>query len=190
MKTIIISRSVQTQKGAILITSLLILLLLTIIGLGSIQTTTMEEKMAGNNRDRELAFQAAEAALAIGEQEIMSRITENAYGTTTPWHEYLRDTKSSSCNSSASDNLKGTCGPQYDGSFDPLSANWETYGNSVSSNLKVRNSGTTNLKAPSYFIELLRHDPSSGYIFKVHARGYGGNENAVVYLQSTFLVDK
>ena len=31
------------------------------------QTTTMEEKMAGNMRDRNLAFQAAEAALRTGE---------------------------------------------------------------------------------------------------------------------------
>lgn len=56
-----------SQRGATLIISLLILLVMTLIGVTAIQTTTMEEKMAGNMRDQNLAFQAAEAALRAGE---------------------------------------------------------------------------------------------------------------------------
>ncbi len=37
------------------------------IGLTGTQTTVLEEKMAGNMRDRNLAFQAAESALRAGE---------------------------------------------------------------------------------------------------------------------------
>lgn len=55
------------QRGAALIVSLVILLLMTIIGITSMSTNSMEEKMAGNMRDRNLAFQAAEAALRDGE---------------------------------------------------------------------------------------------------------------------------
>jgi type IV pilus assembly protein PilX len=56
------------QSGAILIIALVMLLLLTIIGVTSMSTTTLEEKMAGNMHEYHLAFQAAEAALREGEK--------------------------------------------------------------------------------------------------------------------------
>ncbi len=51
------------QRGAVLIVSLIILLLMTIIGVTAMTTNTQEEKMAGNARNRDLAFQAAESVL-------------------------------------------------------------------------------------------------------------------------------
>jgi len=57
----------QHQQGAVLIVSLIILLLMTLIGVSGMQTTTLEEKMAGNNLDRQIALQAAEAAVIEGE---------------------------------------------------------------------------------------------------------------------------
>jgi type IV pilus assembly protein PilX len=55
------------QSGAVLIVSLIMLLLLTIIGITGSQVTGLEEKMAGNSRNYNLAFQAAESALRVGE---------------------------------------------------------------------------------------------------------------------------
>lgn len=55
------------QKGATLVVALIILLLMTIIGTVAMQGTTLEERMAGNTRDMNLAFQASEAALRAGE---------------------------------------------------------------------------------------------------------------------------
>ncbi|MEN8166315.1 MAG: PilX N-terminal domain-containing pilus assembly protein [Pseudomonadota bacterium] len=46
-----------------LVTSLILLLVMTLLGLSAMQTSLMEETMAGNVRDHNLAFQAAEAAL-------------------------------------------------------------------------------------------------------------------------------
>ncbi|MCH9697185.1 MAG: pilus assembly protein PilX [Gammaproteobacteria bacterium] len=57
----------QSQNGATLIVSLILLFVLAIIGLASMQSTTVEEKMAGNMRDQSVAFQAAETALRVGE---------------------------------------------------------------------------------------------------------------------------
>ncbi|MCK4742595.1 MAG: hypothetical protein KAT25_02110 [Sulfuriflexus sp.] len=59
--------SKHKQQGAVLIVSLIILLLMTIIGVSSMKTTTLEERMAGNMRDQNLAFQSAEAAIVEGE---------------------------------------------------------------------------------------------------------------------------
>ncbi len=55
------------QSGVVLVVSMIILLLLTIVVSTATQTSTLEEKMAGNLRDSNLAFQAAESALSAGE---------------------------------------------------------------------------------------------------------------------------
>src|SRR3546814_12468600 len=58
------------QNGSALIISLVFLLILTMIGIASIQDSTLQERMAGNERDKNLAFQAAEAALRVGEDHL------------------------------------------------------------------------------------------------------------------------
>lgn len=58
----------KRQAGAVLIVSLIMLLLMTIIGVTAMQTTVLEEKMAGNTRDLTLAFEATESALRDGER--------------------------------------------------------------------------------------------------------------------------
>lgn len=57
----------HSMTGSALIVSLIILLVMTLLGITAMSTTTLEEKMAGNMRDSNLAFQAAEAALRAGE---------------------------------------------------------------------------------------------------------------------------
>jgi Tfp pilus assembly protein PilX len=60
----------QQQSGVVLIVSLIMMLLLTIIGISGMSVTALEESMAANHRDRNIAFQAAEAALRAGEAKI------------------------------------------------------------------------------------------------------------------------
>jgi type IV pilus assembly protein PilX len=55
------------QSGVVLVVSLIILVLLTLIGLAGVQATSLEEKIAGNMRAKNQAFQAAEDALQAGE---------------------------------------------------------------------------------------------------------------------------
>lgn len=58
---------IKNQHGSILIVSLMILVVLTMIGVSSMTTTSLQERMAGNFRDRQIAFQAAELTLAYAE---------------------------------------------------------------------------------------------------------------------------
>lgn len=60
------------QRGAALIVSLLFLVILTLIGVSAMTTTTLEERMAGNAKDFNVAFQAAEAALRDGWDDLNS----------------------------------------------------------------------------------------------------------------------
>jgi type IV pilus assembly protein PilX len=60
------------QKGMVLIVGLIMLLLMTVVGLAAIRGSGLQEAMAGNMRDRNLAFQAAEAGLSAGEAYVRS----------------------------------------------------------------------------------------------------------------------
>ena len=66
------------QSGATLIVSLLILLVMTLLGVTAMQTNILEEKMAGNDKDRSLSLQAAEATLRFAEAEIEAIVSPAA----------------------------------------------------------------------------------------------------------------
>ena len=63
-------RSVHKQRGVALVVSLIILISLTMIGMTSIQRTTTDLSMAGNQRETGLMFQAAEVGLVSAENFI------------------------------------------------------------------------------------------------------------------------
>ncbi|MCP5426739.1 MAG: hypothetical protein H6964_06100 [Chromatiaceae bacterium] len=63
----------KRQRGAVMIAALMILLLMTIFGISTMDTNILEEKMAGNMRDRNTAFQAAESALRAAEKWIAAQ---------------------------------------------------------------------------------------------------------------------
>ena len=58
------------QRGGALIISLVFLLVITLMAVTSMRSTTLQERMAGNTRDRNLAFQAAESGLREAEMYI------------------------------------------------------------------------------------------------------------------------
>lgn len=60
------------QRGTALIFSLIMLLILTVIAITAVTTSTLNEKMAGNLRDKELALQSAESAVRSGEAWLRS----------------------------------------------------------------------------------------------------------------------
>ncbi|WP_260406839.1 PilX N-terminal domain-containing pilus assembly protein [Pseudomonas cichorii] len=71
------------QSGMVLLVSLVFLLLLTLLGISSMQNATLQEKMAGSVALRNQTFQRAEAALRLGESSIrvvgftMAKCTNN-----------------------------------------------------------------------------------------------------------------
>lgn len=81
-------KPLHTQNGVALIVSLIILLILSILGVQSLQTSTLEEKMAGNFRDNKVALEAAESALLAGEvwiDSLTAHPDENDTGTNGIW---------------------------------------------------------------------------------------------------------
>ena len=71
------------QSGASLIVALLFLVVLTVLGLVAVRSSTLQERIAGNDRDRATAFEAAEAALRDAEEDVRDNITAANVFTTT-----------------------------------------------------------------------------------------------------------
>jgi len=164
--------SLRQEAGAALITSLLIMVVMTLIGVTAMRITNLEEKMAGNSRDRNLAFQAAETALRAGERCVSAAngLQDCVAGLYTE-NDFNRD---------------GTLGdplPIQDSSF------WSSSG--------VITYSTARLAAvandPRYVVEempflcepiSLEISPVERCYFRVTGRGVGGTTSAEVVLQS------
>lgn len=87
----------RMQRGSALIVSLMILLVMSIIGISAMNTTTMEEKMASNTSQRQLAYQAAQTALRDAENWLTDNILTVAdlttnFTTSTPGRFPVRPT--------------------------------------------------------------------------------------------------
>jgi len=66
--------TMQKQQGIALVISLIMLLLMTLLSVSSMKSTILEEKMAGNYKNRNTAFQSAEAGLRAGETYLATTI--------------------------------------------------------------------------------------------------------------------
>lgn len=154
----------RRQAGSALIIALVFLLVMTLLGVASMQTTTLQERMAANAQDRVLAFQAAEAALRDGEAHIM-----------------LGQSPFTPLDPSAFNGQNGLFTGTTDFALRSQLAN---------SNLTIEFGSETDappfeqgaLSAqPRYLIELM-----DNCLFRVTARAQGANPNTVVIVQSRF----
>ncbi|HAC29537.1 MAG TPA: hypothetical protein DCF82_17280, partial [Marinobacter hydrocarbonoclasticus] len=62
------------QQGATLIVALVMLLLISLLAIGGMQGSIMQERMASNAHDGALSFQASEAALRQAEDDILNSL--------------------------------------------------------------------------------------------------------------------
>lgn len=165
----------RDQRGSALIISLIILIVMTVLGLSAMSGSGLQEKMAGNNRDMTLAFQAAEAALRDGEA-------------------YYENTVVS---------LGAAFGGGYPGLY-PEGSNPDVFSAATWANSRVYSGSIDGVaEQPRYIIELIGeigeqtddiniqgYGESSGIGSKtgvrVTARGVGGTPNTVVVLQSNY----
>lgn len=68
------------QAGAVLITTMIFLVVLTVLGVTSARVSGLEERMSGNMRDRMVAMQAAEMALRDAERDLQAKGTALRFG--------------------------------------------------------------------------------------------------------------
>jgi type IV pilus assembly protein PilX len=162
--------AIHKQTGVVLVTSLMILLLLTIIGLSATQVTSLEEKMAGNARDKNIAFQAAESALIAAENFVLAVPLAN-----------ISSTFNSSNGLLGKDNtISGNVEPDF---F--LDTTW-TANSSQITPLSYSESNLGVTTRPRYIIKRLPESSGTTNLFRITARGTGNVAGTQVILQVVY----
>lgn len=169
----------KRQSGVVLMISLVMLLLLTLITLTAVYVTSLEERMAGNLQNQNVAFQAAESALREAEASIdgVAAVYNPLLLSTGPF----QNTASPVC-------VAGLCGEttplQSELFLDPDGA--------VDGTVQTATTGIAAIAAePEYVIELMRIEPSTDSsrvyaTFRITARAWGADPDSFVQLQSTY----
>lgn len=72
------------QRGVALVVALILLIVITLVGLAAVRGTIMQQKMTANFYDRQVAFQADEAALRVAEAAIQAAASPAAFRNCSP----------------------------------------------------------------------------------------------------------
>jgi len=171
------------QRGASLIVALLFLIVLTVLGLVALRSSTLHERMAGNDRDKATAFEAAEATLRDAERDIFVNLSSaNAFDAVCTDGLCLPSTNAT---------------PRWDG-VDWTDVSSRPYGASSGAGAYPVDVD----QPPRYIVELLPDVPSGagnsmnsnsrssttgGTAYRITARGWGRRPGTTVMLQSLYV---
>ena len=175
------------QRGVVLVSSLLLLLVVTIMALSMFRSFGIQEKIAGNMREKQRALQAAVTAEQFAE-----------YWLTTP-------TGTGTASTSCSTLMDGTTGqgqicstqpPNVLPDFATLPVPWQIGVTFTPTHMLIAGPGVQNTpvnptyaSAPTFYISDLGPDASEpGEVYQIDAVGYGGNSNTEAVVESTYAV--
>lgn len=163
----------RQQKGIALVVALVLLVIMTLVGLNSMRSVTLEERMTGHTLDRSLSFQAAEAALREAEAFVEANKPSPA--------------PLSACVSGICGSPSPTDTPRW---LDSAFSSWRAAALVENGNIDI---------SPQYFVEYLGTtfacDPSSPTSatncrrYRITARSNAGNDRASVVLQSIYATE-
>ena len=152
----------RTQRGATLIIALIFLVILTTLGLSAARNSSLEERMAGNTRNRDLAFQAAEAALN---------------------HVFRNLSKDENIRTLAFGSAPGLL--NYSATAANDTGRWTSYTWNASNARQITVQLDQVSSQPQYVVEKLTNVSTTEY-YRATARGVGKDSNAVVILQAVY----
>ena len=195
-------KPVALQRGFSLITTLILLIVVTVLGLAASRIVLMSEKTSRFDRDTQIAFQAAEAALVDAEIDIQG--TKDAAGkyivSGLRMDKFERGNKVNfpvGCGTGAQ---RGMCAQTtstkpiwYQVDFTDESANAKTVklGEFTAREFAAGLTGIRPEMAPRYIIEAITDfspgfDPSKDILYRVTAMGFGPRKETQVVLQIVF----
>ncbi len=179
------------QRGATLVVALIILVVMTLLGVSAMQGATMQERMAGNVRDMNVAFQATEAALREGEQLLENLANEPgvpvsfdgtqgffpplSQGDPRPWEQTGFDWATDAI-AYTDENFGAAMAPGY--IIEDLDISPDELGGG-----EVTRGATGDIDEGGIFGNRLEAG-----LYRVTARGVGGNPNTVVILQTIYRI--
>ena len=188
----------QRHRGFSLITTLILLVVVTIIGIGAAQIALQSEKSTRYARDSQIAFQAAEAALLDAEFDIRGPNSSSGQRLAS----FVTGSVVGFVDGCGVGTQRGLCTPSLEGQkpiwygvdFQDESSGAKTvkFGEFTGRTLSTGTSGIRPEIAPRYIIEVIP-DPTPGSnastkptLYRVTAMGFGPRKSAQAVAQMIF----
>jgi type IV pilus assembly protein PilX len=167
------------QRGLVLVTTLLLLVVVTLLAIGMFRSFGLDEKIAGNMREKQLALQAAESAEYYAEY----------------WLSSGNGTSTITCSTLVAASVGQVC----TNNLASVVANvavvpWMSGGNPIGvyyvppgMNVTTTESNGSYFSRPVFYISYLGATTNSNY-YQIDAVGYGGSPNSTAVVESTYVV--
>lgn len=170
-----LTRKPSGEHGAVLITGLIFLVVLTLVVMSVMRSATLEERMSSNVRNRQLALQAAEAVLRDAEASLFASAPFNPFDPT----GFTLACTNGYCNIPAAGSTP----------------RWQTINWSATATTRSFAATTSNLDGvdsqPRYIVELMGSESAPPgkicpkILYRITARGVGTDSSAV-FVQTWF----
>lgn len=196
------SPSCTGQRGASLVISLLMLIAVMLLGLSATQIALQSEKASRNDRDRQIAFQAAEAALLDAEMDI-EKSPDPARSRSAIFSTRHTSAFIEGCGAGDENPHLGLCAQAAEGAVPVwLAIDFLNHGGSAASvpfgrftgQLFQTGEGSLPAGPPRYIVELMAYNkagesaevPTRSHLYRVTAIGFGMRDTTRVVLQTFY----
>lgn len=189
---------IHPQQGVSLIIVMMILIIVSLLGVAGMQISTMSERGARNDRDQQVAWQSAEAALVDAEYDIYGPVVvSNRRATFTPTAnlQAFADGCGTGVNAGLC-SLVSTGKPAWltvDFTATGSSAPTAAYGSATNRSFTAGGLGVQPAQAPRYIVEPIpdpgyrnRSDPEPAFVYRVTAMGFGPKTEIQAVLQMIY----
>jgi type IV pilus assembly protein PilX len=182
----------RSQSGVVLVTSLLLLVVVTIIALSMFRSFGIQERIAGNMREKQRALQAAISV----QQSAETWLSDNGTALPVTCSNLLNGNigEGQICANKLSAVVTDITSPPWNIGGVPVGVSYLPAGMSVSTTNSVSAASLANptyYGTPGFYISDMgpSADPNiPGEIFQVDAYAYGGTSSTVAVVESTYAV--
>jgi type IV pilus assembly protein PilX len=171
----------------VLVTSLLMLVVVTLLAVGMFRSFGLDEKIAGNVRDKQRAVNLAEATEQFAETWLTGNVTYGATGV--PCNSLLTVATAVVCNQT----LAAAGG-------NPMTVPWKIGANTVGVTYSIATGplamtpsttgGVNSYYAnPTFYVSYAGTNPAgTGQVYQIEAAAYGGTGNTIAVIETTYVI--
>jgi type IV pilus assembly protein PilX len=181
----------SAQRGMVLISSLLLLIVVTIIALSMFRSFGIQEKIAGNTRERQRALQAAVSAEGYAENWLSGNATQASVACNNLLNANIGEGQI--CSNKLPTVVTDVTSVPWQISGAPVGVTYLPPGMSISTTTSVANlANPTYYATPTFYISDMGASADQanypGEIYQIDAVGYGGAGTTAAVVESTYVV--
>lgn len=175
------------ERGVVLVTALLLLLVMTILGVSMFRSLGIEEHIAGNLREKHRALHAAESAMQYAEWWLTTGSNVNLTTTCAAPLLSANAYQGAVCTNILHQQVADVTAVPW---IAPTGGEFGVTYTPPSMTVATAPGAQTYFAAPRFYISQLGPSATGhGTIYQIDAWGYGATPNAVAVVESTYLVN-